>query len=121
MAPVPDRDPASLGAVASVRLVRAGTLSPVALVDSCLAAHDALLSPVAPSSAPAGLGSTGDPSLCAPWSWAGVPAVTLPSGLGADRLPHAVQLVQAAGADAHLLNVALWCERVLGFSPDPPF
>jgi len=84
-----------------------------------LAAHDALLSPVAPSTAPAGLGSTGDPSLCAPWSWAGVPAVTLPSGLGANRLPHAVQLVQTAGADAHLLSVALWCERVLGFSAEP--
>jgi aspartyl-tRNA(Asn)/glutamyl-tRNA(Gln) amidotransferase subunit A len=85
-----------------------------------LAAHDALLSPVAPSPAPAGLGSTGDPSLCAPWSWAGVPAITLPSGLGPGRLPHAIQLVQAAGADAHLLNVALWCERVLGFSSEPP-
>jgi Amidase len=42
MAPVPDRDPASLGAVASVRLVPAGTLSPVALVDSCLARIRAL-------------------------------------------------------------------------------
>jgi Asp-tRNA(Asn)/Glu-tRNA(Gln) amidotransferase A subunit family amidase len=85
-----------------------------------LAAHDALLSPVAPSTAPAGLGSTGDPALCAPWSWAGVPAVTLPSGLDTRRLPHAVQLIQAAGADAHLLSVALWCERVLGFSAEPP-
>ena len=85
-----------------------------------LAAHDALLSPVAPSPAPAGLGSTGDPLLCAAWSWAGVPAVTLPSGLSAGRLPHAVQLVQAAGADAHLLSVALWGERVLGFSAEPP-
>lgn len=70
--------------------------------------------------APAGLGSTGDPALCARWSWAGVPAVTLPSGLSASRLPYAVQLVQAAGADAHLLSVALWCERVLDFSAAPP-
>jgi Asp-tRNA(Asn)/Glu-tRNA(Gln) amidotransferase A subunit family amidase len=84
-----------------------------------LTAHDALLTPVAPSTAPAGLGSTGDPSLCAPWSWAGVPAVTVPSGLDPGRLPHAVQLVQAAGADAHLLSVALWCERVLGFAAEP--
>ena len=84
-----------------------------------LAAHDALLSPVAPSTAPAGLGSTGDPVLCAPWSWAGVPALTLPSGLDSGRLPHAVQLIQAVGGDAHLLSVALWCERVLGFSAEP--
>jgi hypothetical protein len=37
-----------------------------------LAAHDALLCPTAPAPAPAGLGSTGDGSLCAPWSNAGV-------------------------------------------------
>ena len=39
-----------------------------------LAAHDALLCPTAPAPAPSGLGSTGDGSLCAPWSNAGVPA-----------------------------------------------
>ena len=33
-----------------------------------LEAHDALLSPTAPGPAPAGLGWTGDASLCAPWS-----------------------------------------------------
>jgi aspartyl-tRNA(Asn)/glutamyl-tRNA(Gln) amidotransferase subunit A len=84
-----------------------------------LAEHDALLSPVAPSTAPAGLGSTGDPSLCAPWSWTGVPAIALPSGLGPGGLPHAVQLVQAAGADGHLLGVAAWCERLLAFRAAP--
>jgi len=42
-------------------------------VMSLLAAHDALLCPTAPAPAPAGLGSTGDGSLCAPWSNAGVP------------------------------------------------
>jgi aspartyl-tRNA(Asn)/glutamyl-tRNA(Gln) amidotransferase subunit A len=85
-----------------------------------LAEHDALLSPVAPSTAPAGLGSTGDASLCAPWSWTGVPAIALPSGVDEHGLPHAVQLVQAAGADGHLLSVAAWCERTLGFAAAPP-
>jgi len=84
-----------------------------------LAAHDALLCPTAPAPAPAGLGSTGDGSLCAPWSNAGVPAVTLPSGVASSGLPHAIQLVQAAGASARLLGVAAWCERVLGFSQAP--
>jgi aspartyl-tRNA(Asn)/glutamyl-tRNA(Gln) amidotransferase subunit A len=84
-----------------------------------LAECDALLAPVAPSTAPPGLGSTGDPALCAPWSWAGVPALSLPSGLDARGLPHAVQLVQSAGADRHLLSVAAWCERVLGFAAEP--
>ena len=86
-----------------------------------LAAHDALLSPTAPSTPPEGLAYTGDASLCAPWSSAGVPSVSLPSGVsGASRLPLAVQLVQAAGAEARLLGVAVWCERVLGPMPAPP-
>ena len=84
-----------------------------------LAAHDALLCPTAPAPAPAGLGSTGDGSLCAPWSNAGVPAITLPSGIASSGLPHALQLVQAAGASSRLLGVAAWCERVLGFTQAP--
>src|SRR5256886_12085507 len=65
-----------------------------------LAAHDALLTPTAPAPAPEGLASTGDASLCAPWSFAGVPAISLPSGLTPSGLPLAIQLVQAAGASA---------------------
>ncbi len=80
---------------------------------------DALLAPTAPAPAPAGLGSTGDASLCAPWSYAGVPALTLPSGLSAAGLPHALQLVAAAGAEARLLGVAAWCESVLAFTAAP--
>jgi len=88
-------------------------------VMSLLAAHDALLCPTAPAPAPAGLGSTGDGSLCAPWSNAGVPAITLPSGIASSGLPHAIQLVQAAGASSRLLAVAAWCERQLGFTQAP--
>ena len=84
-----------------------------------LAAHDALLVPTAPGPAPAGLDSTGDGSLCAPWTSAGVPAISLPSGLAASGLPLAIQLVQAAGGSARLFGTAVWCERVLGFSQAP--
>lgn len=79
-----------------------------------LAGHDALLSPTAPAPAPEGL-ATGDPWFCAPWSFAGVPACSLPTGVSAAGLPHAVQLVAAAERDAELLGVAAWCERVLDF------
>jgi Asp-tRNA(Asn)/Glu-tRNA(Gln) amidotransferase A subunit family amidase len=85
-----------------------------------LEAHDALLSPTAPGPAPAGLGWTGDASLCAPWSSAGVPSITLPTGLDGAGLPLAIQLVQAPGGTARLLGVAAWCERVLGFTARPP-
>jgi aspartyl-tRNA(Asn)/glutamyl-tRNA(Gln) amidotransferase subunit A len=88
-------------------------------VTPLLAAHDALLSPTAPAPAPAGLGSTGDGSLCSPWSNAGVPSITLPSGIASSGLPHAIQLVQAGGASPRLLGVAAWCERVLDFTRAP--
>jgi len=84
-----------------------------------LAAHDALIMPTAPGPAPEGLGSTGDGSFCAPWSNAGVPAVTLPSGVAPSGVPYAIQLVQAAGASTRLLGVAAWCERVLTFTARP--
>jgi len=84
-----------------------------------LAAYDALLSPTASSPAPEGLAATGDPWFCAPWSFAGVPACSLPSGLSPLGLPYAVQLVAAGGRDAALLAVAAWCERVLDFSLAP--
>jgi aspartyl-tRNA(Asn)/glutamyl-tRNA(Gln) amidotransferase subunit A len=81
--------------------------------------HDALLTPTAPGPAPAGLGSTGDAWFCAPWSSAGVPAVTLPSGVAPAGLPYAVQLVAAAGREAPLLGTAAWCEDVLRFAAAP--
>jgi len=43
----------------------------------------------------------------------------LPSGIASSGLPHAVQLVQAAGASGRLLAVAAWCERVLAFAEVP--
>lgn len=62
--------------------------------------------------------STGDPMLCAPWSFAGLPAISLPSGLARDGLPLAIQLVSEG--EPRLLAVAAWCEAMLGFSGTPP-
>lgn len=84
-----------------------------------LAAHDALLSPTAPAPAPAGLAWTGDATLCAPWSYAGAPSISLPSGLSPAGLPLAVQLTSAAGTEETLLSAASWCEDVLRFIAAP--
>lgn len=81
---------------------------------------DALLMPVTPTTAPRGLASTGDAVFCNPWSFAGVPAIALPSGLAEDGLPLAIQLVTGAFAEDHLLSVARWCETILNFSAGPP-
>ena len=88
-------------------------------VTPLLAEHDALLSPTAPAPAPEGLAATGDPWFCAPWSFAGVPAISLPIGVSSLGLPHAIQLVAAAGHDAKILAVAAWCERMVGFEGSP--
>ena len=85
-----------------------------------LEGHDALLMPVAPTTAPKGLTWTGDPGLCAPWSFSGLPAIALPSGLAHDNLPLSIQLVAGAFAERRLLSVARWCEAILSFTAAPP-
>jgi aspartyl-tRNA(Asn)/glutamyl-tRNA(Gln) amidotransferase subunit A len=84
-----------------------------------LASYDALLTPSAPAPAPRGLSWTGDAWHCAPWSSTGFPAISLPSGIAASGLPHALQLVAAPERRATLLQVAAWCEGLLAFSAPP--
>lgn len=69
---------------------------------------DFLLTPSAPSEAPASLDSTGDPVFNRAWTLLGVPCVTLPCGEGRRGLPLAVQLVGAFDTDAALLGWAGW-------------
>lgn len=59
------------------------------------------------------LATTGDPICCTPWTFLGLPAVTLPLLQGPHGLPVGVQLVGAAGDDARLLRTARWLERTL--------
>ena len=83
-------------------------------------AYDALLLPPAPTPAPPlSENTTGDPVLCAPWSFAGFPAIALPSGMTHGGLPLSIQLVGPIAADARLLEIARWCESRLGFTGAP--
>jgi Asp-tRNA(Asn)/Glu-tRNA(Gln) amidotransferase A subunit family amidase len=70
--------------------------------------YDAILTPSAPGTAPAGLDSTGDPSFCTLWTLTGLPAVSLPLMRGANGLPIGVQLVGPRHGDARLLRTARW-------------
>jgi Asp-tRNA(Asn)/Glu-tRNA(Gln) amidotransferase A subunit family amidase len=79
---------------------------------------DALLMATTPAPAPRGLESTGDPTFCAPWSFAGFPAISLPAGLSGG-LPVGIQLVAGLNAEAQLLAAAHWCERIIAFSATP--
>ncbi|MEU6232286.1 amidase [Kitasatospora sp. NPDC047058] len=74
---------------------------------------DLVLAPAATGPAPAGLGSTGDPVMSLPWSYFGLPALSLPAGTAAG-LPLGLQVVGAAGADEQLLARAAFLEQALG-------
>jgi Asp-tRNA(Asn)/Glu-tRNA(Gln) amidotransferase A subunit family amidase len=85
-----------------------------------LAAWDALLTPVASGPAPLRTVGTGDPGFCAPWSFAGVPSIAIPTGLDDAGLPLAIQLSGSPDAFARLVGAAAWVEGVVGFASAPP-
>jgi len=81
---------------------------------------DALLTPTTPTTAPSGLSATGDRRFQIPWTFAGVPAINVPSGLDRSGLPLGIQLVGALFAEDRLLATAYWCEKALGVDLHPP-
>jgi len=84
-----------------------------------IADFDAIVSPPATGEAPATLAQTGSPAFCSIWTLLGVPAVSIPVGLGPRRLPLGLQVVGAARQDDGLLAAASWCERALPFADMP--
>jgi Asp-tRNA(Asn)/Glu-tRNA(Gln) amidotransferase A subunit family amidase len=80
---------------------------------------DAVFMPVASTTAPRGLSSTGSSYFNRPWTVSGFPAMSLPTGLDKHGLPCGVQLAAQPYAEERLLDVAAWCERVLAFSACP--
>jgi len=69
---------------------------------------DAIITPAATSEAPLGLESTGNPACATLWTFAGMPALSLPLMQGEAGLPLGVQLVAARGDDARLFRNASW-------------
>lgn len=82
-------------------------------------AFDAILTPPALGEAPTPE-TTGDPRFCSRWSLLGAPAITIPTGLGPNRLPLGLQLVGAPGDDERLLAAAAWAEAMLPSIGAPP-
>ena len=82
-------------------------------IDEIMLDYDAILTPAATSEAPLGLESTGSPIFCTPWSFCGVPAITLPLLQGSNNMPIGVQLVSAKGDDARLLRTADWLNNLV--------
>jgi amidase len=85
-----------------------------------LAGFDAIVTPPARGEAPATLEHTGDPVFCTIWTLLGVPALTLPVGLGPQGLPLGLQIVGTFQDDARLLRVARWVEQAVAFASGIP-
>ena len=81
---------------------------------------DALLTPSTHTPAPRDLTTTGDPVFQSPWTSAGLPTVTIPSGLSGSGLPLGIQLAGPPFSEARLLAVARWCEAALDVRLEPP-
>jgi Asp-tRNA(Asn)/Glu-tRNA(Gln) amidotransferase A subunit family amidase len=85
-------------------------------LDGLFDGYDAIVTIPAPGEAPEGIGHTGDAAFCSLWTMAGLPAITLPSGRGPRALPLGFQVVGRYREDERALQVAAWCESVLGVS-----
>ncbi|MGH8772243.1 MAG: amidase family protein, partial [Burkholderiales bacterium] len=84
-------------------------------LDDFLQRFDAIITPPAAGEAPEGLQATGDPAFCTIWTLCGVPALTIPTGLGVRGLPLGLQIVGRFSCDDALLATAAWCEERLPF------
>ncbi len=99
-------------AVAAARAHRLGVRERLmALMDT----HgvDLWLSPAARGPAPFGLDSTGDPIMNLPWTNAGLPTLTIPTGTDDAGLPMALQLAGRWQEDERLLQFGKVLEAVL--------
>ena len=82
-----------------------------------IAPCDAVVTIPATGEAPFGLDYTGDAVFCMPWSFMGVPAVSIPSGWSAHGLPLGLQIVAPFGRDKEALQIAAWAEEILDWQP----
>lgn len=102
------------GAIREGREVSAGELARGRAVarelrdqlDGLLDEHDidAWVAPGAPGPAPETIRSTGDPAMNRPWTYAGVPVLSLPAGTAENGLPLGLQFAGRFGADETLLG-----------------
>jgi Asp-tRNA(Asn)/Glu-tRNA(Gln) amidotransferase A subunit family amidase len=74
---------------------------------------DGWLSPSAVGTAPAGLASTGDPVMNLPWTYAGLPTMSLPAGFSQEGLPMGLQITGHWYGDEAMIAAAAQVEAVL--------
>ena len=77
-----------------------------------------LITPATAGAAPSAE-TTGDPAFNSPWSYSGLPTVSLPIGWSSDGLPLCAQLTGDHWCEDDLLTVAAMLEDAAGFTPRP--
>lgn len=82
---------------------------------------DLWITPAAPGPAPEGITTTGNPVMNLPWTYAGMPAITLPAGRAANGLPLGLQVVGTAMADEKLVSWAGHLAENLANSHEPGY
>jgi Asp-tRNA(Asn)/Glu-tRNA(Gln) amidotransferase A subunit family amidase len=102
---------------ATVSAAKAGRAEAQKRIRELLTQYEAtaVLSPSAQGAAPYGIDATGSPIMNLPWTYAGVPTVTIPCGVDGG-LPLGLQMAGAFGADEELLALASLIEPIV--SPD---
>jgi aspartyl-tRNA(Asn)/glutamyl-tRNA(Gln) amidotransferase subunit A len=87
---------------------------------ACFDGVDVLLTPATTGPAPAA-DTTGDPAFNSPWSYTGLPTVSLPARRDPDAMPLGIQLVGRRWDEPVLFTASAWCEQMLGYgTPLPP-
>lgn len=81
---------------------------------------DALAAPAAPTPAPPGLGSTGDPVFNAPFSTFGFPALAVPMGFAPSGLPVSLQLAGGPFDEVTILRLGGAYEAATGWRTERP-
>ena len=81
---------------------------------------DVVMTPATPAPAPKDLNTTGDAAFQVPWTAAGLPTVTVPTGLSDLGMPMAVQFGGPWAEEGRVLGAAQWCERIAGLNQGPP-
>ncbi len=89
-------------------------------MDEGMASLDALIMPAATGPAPKDLTTTGDPAFYSPWTTAGLPTITVPTGISRNGMPIGVQLIGKGHGDAGLLRTARWVEERVAYRPAIP-
>lgn len=85
----------------------------------CFENADVLLAPATRGAAP-DTSTTGDPAFNSPWSYTGLPVVSIPAGWTEDGMPLAIQFIGKPWRETESLAAAAWCEQALALEAREP-